>query len=338
MTLQIGIIGLGFMGRCHFETWAKVRGARLAAVCDIDPRKRAGDWSGTAGNLGGSAARTDLSGLRIYARAEEMFADPDLDVVDITLPTYLHAEYAVAALRAGKHVICEKPMARTSTEARRMQAAAKAANRQLCVAQCIRFWPAYAVAAEQVRTGKLGLVVSATFRRVSPKPTWSWKNWLMDETKSGGCVLDLHIHDADFVLSLFGPPQAVSSQGSAAGPGGVDHVITSYRYADGKLVTAEGAWEHTAGFPFSMTFVLAGEKASLTLAEDGKLRRHDAKGTNVLPVPEGDGYLHELQHFAGCLARNRPSSVVPPGAAAAGGTRPVITKGAATSPVPDTRT
>ena len=110
--LRFGICGLGFMGRTYFGHLRNHAGAQVVAVCDRDPQRRAGDLSSATGNIGpGEAERLDLSGVAAYADVAELIGDPQVDAVAITLPTPLHADVAEAALAAGKHVICEKPMA-----------------------------------------------------------------------------------------------------------------------------------------------------------------------------------------------------------------------------------
>ncbi len=312
MSVNIGIIGLGFMGKMHFETYAKIKGAKVTAIADVDVRKRSGDWSAIGGNIGAAGKRQNLHGIHCYEDAAEMLKDPAVDVVDITLPTYLHARWAIRALKSGHDVICEKPMALKSAEAAAMIAAARAARRRLFVAQCIRFWPAYARARTLVKSKKFGKVVSAVFTRVSPRPTWSWQGWLEDHRLSGADALDLHIHDADFVLYLLGQPRSVLSRAVKNKNGGLDHITTFYDYAPGTLIQAEGAWEYNAGFPFSMAFRIALEKASLVFDARG-LWLCPAKGpAKPVAVAEGDGYVHELKHFLECIRRKCVSPIVPP--------------------------
>jgi predicted dehydrogenase len=318
MTVKIGLIGIGFMGKCHFESYAGIPGAKVVALCDIDKQKLSGDWSGIAGNIGGAGQKVNLKGIRLYTQARQLFADPNVDVVDITLPTYLHARTAIAALQAGKHVICEKSMARTSAEAKRMVAAAKKARRQLFVAHCIRFWPQYAKAAEIVQSGAHGKVLSAIFTRVSPTPTWSWKNWLMQSRLSGDAALDLHIHDADYILYAFGAPRRVTTRASGFERGRADHVVTTYDYGPNMLVMAEGAWDYAPRFPFGMSFRIVMEKATLDCPTNLQMMLHPKKGKSVaIPCAAASGYQVELRHFVDCLAKRRKSNVVSPASALA---------------------
>lgn len=309
---RIGIVGLGFMGKMHFEIFQTFpERATVVAIADVGRDKLAGDWSAIGGNMAMGGDRADLTGIKTYPTPDALIADPEVDVVDITLPTYLHREYVVKALNAGKHVLCEKPMARTTEEADAMLRAAEQSGKLLLIGQCIRFWPAYAKARELVLGQTHGAVVSACFRRFSTMPVWNWDGWLLDPARSGLAALDLHIHDADFIAHLFGLPESVTSFGGTLHPGGFDHILTRYAYPDGKLVTAEGGWEYAPNFPFSMTFAIHMERASLELASDGALTLYPVSGAPVkVPVAPGTGYQHELSHYLDCLETNRESPVI----------------------------
>lgn len=314
--VKVGLLGIGFMGKMHFNTYNAYRGSKVVALSDLDAAKLAGDWSKIAGNIEDArAAKVDLSGLKLYAEPAEMFRDPEVDVVDITLPTYLHAKYAVAALEAGKHVICEKPMAISLAECGQMLAAARAAGRLLFVAHCIRFWPEYKVLKQLIASGRYGKVLSASFWRKSSTPRWSWDNWLLDPARSGSAIVDLHIHDTDYVSYVFGLPAAVYASGAigAVSNNGVDAVVTHYVYPGGPHVTAEGNWALAPGFGFTHGFCVVLEKATIEMdLKGGKpLTIHPLKGKSRTPrVPKDDGYVAELKHFVGCIAAGRPSDVV----------------------------
>ncbi len=312
MTIKVGILGMGFMGNCHFNAYKGVKKARITALCDCDGKKLRGD-GGVVGNIGGAGQKKNLAGIKTYSDASRLIADPEIDVVDITLPTYLHAEWTVRALKAGKHVICEKPMALSLSDASKMVSAAHQARRQLFIGHCIRFFPAYDVAMQIIRTGRYGKVISAVFSRISPRPTWSWKNWMMNPRLSGNAALDLHIHDADFVLYLFGIPKSVCSHGAGSVRDGFEHIITSYNFGTKPLVVAEGGWGYESKYPFSMIFRFAMEKASLAMHADGKLMLYKpGRDPELVKVPAGDGYGRELVHFIECIGFGRKSKVVSP--------------------------
>ena len=309
--VSVGIIGLGFMGTTHWGVYRGLAHARIAAIADVDPRKRRGDISAVVGNIGGgdNSKPLDLSGVKVYKDAMDLIADPEIDVVDICVPTALHAEYARAALKAGKHVFCEKPLCRTAAELRALVAAAKKAKGFFNVGLCVRAWPEYRAAWEYFRSGKAGRMLTATFKRISPGVDGnSWKNWYMDDRMSGGALLDLHVHDTDEVNYFFGRPKAVRSVGSSvvSRNGGIDHVVTTYDFGDGRLVMAEGGWEQAKGATFEMSFTIVCEKATLKLDASGFniFLKNGKKVTPKLDVKNGPtGWHQELAYFVDCVRK-----------------------------------
>ena len=224
--VRVGVIGCGFMGLTHLKAYRQVPGAEIAAICDAFRLPPNGDFGAIAGNLGdGQALKLDMSVVKGFSDYREMLADPSIDLVDICVHTQLHPEIAIAALAAGKSVVCEKPMARTSAEARAMVQAAAGSRGFLLPAMCIRFWPEWAWLKQAIAAGTYGRVLAARFRRVAEPPGWS-KGVFLDGAKSGGALLDLHIHDTDFVQHCFGRPLSVFSTGYSKVSGAIDHVVT----------------------------------------------------------------------------------------------------------------
>src|SRR6185503_1675857 len=126
-----------------------------------------GDFTTVAGNINtGDPLKLDVSKIKCVRDFNEMIALADLDLVDICAPTAAHPSLAKAALAAGKHVMCEKPMARTSAEAREMVAAAKAAKRILMPAMAVRFWPEWSWLRDVIQKQEFGRALGARFRRV----------------------------------------------------------------------------------------------------------------------------------------------------------------------------
>jgi predicted dehydrogenase len=313
--IRIGLVGMGFMGQQHFQVYQGLAQGEVVAVADKLAERVAAVAPSVGGNLG-EAQGLDLSKQQRYGSLAEMLAAGGLDAVDLCVPTDQHAELAAAALEAGVHVICEKPMALTEGECDRMIAAARSNGRRLMVAQCIRFWPAYEKLTAMVRGGELGRVISAKFWRMSSKPTWSEGGWLLDNARSGGALLDLHVHDADFIVSLWGLPPAVLSRTAnlfSVGEGS-DHVRTEYLY-EGFACSAEGSFAMPASYPFDMAFEVAGEKGLLrfSLGDTPNLRFFPAEGEVSAPeVSEQTGYERELGYFLACLEEERePERVAP---------------------------
>lgn len=313
--LRIGLIGLGFMGRGHFNNYVRLEkeGApvKLVAVCDIDPAKLTGTDIIT-GNIGVGNS-IDLSGRATYTDYLEMFAREQLDIVDIALPTYLHAEAAIAAMKTGCHVLCEKPMARTARQCEDMIDCARATGRKLMVAQCLRFWPAYEYLKETIDSGRFGAVVSAYFFRGGSTPQWSARGWLLNQELSGGCLLDQHVHDVDMINWLFGAPDAVTANGRNVVPGsGYDAVSTRYRYSDNKIVTAEDDWTINGGYGFDMQYRLNFERGSLHFGQ-GKVMAYPVDGAGFEPsLPADDGYYREICYFIDCVKNDKPIEVCAP--------------------------
>jgi len=298
--LRVGIRGLGFMGRTHYKYWMALKGADVVAVCDANPNIEE-DVKKAVGNIGDAEQAIDFASVKLYADFEKMLSETELDAVSIALPTYLHADYSVKALAAGVNVLCEKPMALNVEDCERMIAEAKRSGKLLQIGHCVRFWPEYAKAKQMVDSGKYGKVIAAMLQRLGAPPTWSIDNWFLDEKRSGGVALDLHIHDTDYVQYLFGMPRAVCSFG-AKGPGGrLAHIVTQYLYDDDKVVTAEGGWAMTPAFGFEMSFNIVMEKATVVydLTREPALRVCPADSKAFTPeVEKEDGWFLQIAHFA----------------------------------------
>jgi predicted dehydrogenase len=306
--VKIGLIGLGFMGTTHFGIYSNLPDAQVVALADIDPAKRAGDISKVAGNLGsGSGATLDLSGIRCYENAADLIADPEVDIVDICVPTTLHKQFVVAALNAGKNVFCEKPLCCNREEMLEIAEAVKKSGKAINVDLCVRAWPEYRHAYELYKSGKAGKMRSATFKRISPDVDGnSWNNWYMKEEISNGAMLDLHMHDADEVRYFFGRPKSVSSFGARGitSDNGVDHIFTSYDFGDGTLVTAEGGWAVSKNTPFEMSFTIVCENATIKMDANGYNIYWKCGKTETPDVADAalpTGWHQEIAYFVDCV-------------------------------------
>jgi len=309
-TVKIGLIGFGFMGTTHWGVYKGMKNVKVTALADVDPVKRTGDISKVVGNIGGgdNSKPIDLSGVKTYSDGFELIQGADVDIIDICVPTPDHARLAMAALRSGKHVFCEKPLCRTQKQAEKIIAAARSAKGYFNVGLCVRAWPEYRHAYEYFKSGKAGKLYYATFKRFSPSVAGnSWKDWYMDGEASGGALLDLHIHDADEVNYFFGKPQSLEARGiNVVSRGAIDHVVCNYEYGDGRFVVAEGGWIASKGTPFEMSFTIVCEKATL---------KFDASGYHIYPVagkiisPKCNikagltGWHQELAYFVDCVRK-----------------------------------
>lgn len=311
--INVAIVGLGFMGVTHIKAYRKIKNARLAAVCDAARLPVDGDLSYVAGNVGDKdAVRLDMSSLKATKNLDELLNDPEIDLIDLCVPTLAHPKLAIMALNAGKHVVCEKPLARTSALAKDIVDAARNAKGYFMPAMCMRFWPEYRWVKEAIESRRYGKALSARFRRVGEVPAWGQEHFL-DGTKSGGAILDLHIHDADFVQFCFGRPRAVFASGLPLYSGCIDHVMAQYFVEGGATVSAEGSWAMTEGHGFSMSYTVVFEHATA----DFDCNRADAlrlfekkQKPQVLKLGGEDGYVGELQHMIDCIESKTPPSIV----------------------------
>jgi len=283
------------MGTTHILAAQSVNGLEIAAVCDSDERKLAGDFREVRGNSGSPAGQVDLSGAAKYRQIAALLADPSIDAVDICLPTGVHERVAVETLRAGKHVLVEKPMALDGESADRMVTEAELQGRVLMAAQCIRFWPEYAALRETLRSGRLGKFRGAVLRRRCAAPSWGvWE---------GGGAFDLLVHDFDFALHLFGMPEAISAAGYADDNAGIDLLHAILFYGGGVSVLITGGWLNRGEYPFSMEFTATFDRDSVEYST--------ASGAGVLDCPPRQAYAAELAYFAACCA-GQPNTVCPP--------------------------
>ena len=305
--VNVGVIGLGVMGTTHLDAYASITDANVVAVADRIAAKLRGEDrdKGNIDGQAGSGGGFDLSKVKHYAEGTDLIHDPGIEMVDICLATPLHAEFAIEALNAGKHVLIEKPFARTGGEAERIrQVAVKAKGMAMC-AMCMRFWPGWDWLKAAVDSGRYGPVRSATFRRVGEHPGGPFYS---SGERSGGAILDLHIHDSDFVQHLLGVPEAVTSRGYKKVTDHIDHVTTFYHYPDGPHVVAEGSWAMAKGFGFSMTYCVNFQNATAVfdLSKDKPLTLYEpGKEPVAVELEPGMGYVPELAYFIDCIQTGR---------------------------------
>ena len=311
--LKYAIIGFGGLGKVHFRAYPEVREKacteiKLTALCDI---RESVFHTQTATNLGDEKADLNLSAYHIYYSIDDLLDNEELDFVVTALPTYLHAEVAVKILNRGIHVFSEKPMALSEAEAESMVAAAKANHRKLMIGQCCRYEGKYVKLRELIDSGKYGKVLRAEFTRISGSPIWGWENWFMDESRSGGAILDLHVHDVDMIHYIFGMPKSVTSYATNY-KCKHDSVVTRYEYDD-VLVTSVGEWGCPAG-----VFTGGGSGAFVKMEQATVV----IKGREMMLYPEGgtatevtypmnNDYADEVIDFIDCVVNDKISAINP---------------------------
>ncbi|HPD29574.1 MAG TPA: Gfo/Idh/MocA family oxidoreductase [Phycisphaerae bacterium] len=314
--IRVGLIGAGFIGRNHFNQYEKMPERVTLIICDKEPDRREGDWSKVGGNIADSkGSKRDVSHLQRYSDWKQLIADPNVDAVDICVPTPLHKEITLAALLSGKHVLCEKPMALTVEDCDTMLAAAAKSKARFMVAQVIRFWPEYRFLRQIVENRRYGQLKALHLRRQAATPGYTLNNWVLNPKLSGGAVLDLHVHDVDFVLGLLGKPKAVCAQGHIKPNGSCDRIHAQWYYDAVPLVQLEGWWDMPGNFPFNMGFTAVFENGGvhwdmntgkpLAVYENGK-------DPYTPEIPTEDGYYAEIDYFLSCIEQNRDPKLTTP--------------------------
>jgi len=276
------------MGWIHYLATRRLQGAQLAAVCSRDPRKLTGDWRGIRGNFGPPGEQVDLTSVKKYDRLQGLLADPDIDLIDVCNPTDQHPATAIAALKAGKHVLVEKAIALRPEDADAMVATARQCGKLLMVAHVLPFFPEFAYAAQAIRGGAHGKLLGGHFKRVISRPDWSAD--IGDAARTGGPAVDLHIHDTHFIGLVCGVPGRVFSTGVLEGEA-VAYLTTQYLYGPGgPAVSCSSGAVAQKGRPFVHGYEIYLEKATLVY-ESGTtpLTVLGADGRSEQPRLEGGG-------------------------------------------------
>jgi len=309
--LKVGVIGGGFTGDMHSQCYkALSHRCEIKGIVDVNPER--------------SKELEEKFKVKIYRDAQELIDEKDVNIIDVCLPTYLHKEYALKAARAGKHVLCEKPIALTVKDGEEMVKATKKAKVKFMIAHVIRFWPEYVYLKNLVKRRKLGRLRSITLTRLSPRPIWSWQNWMQQPEKSGGAFTDLHIHDTDFFLYLLGWPKKISSH-AVKSKHGWDHVFSTFYYRNGAIASLEAGWDMPDNYPFTMAFTANFEKGTVEYNSrhnifniyktGGKIKSHrfanevTAEGS-IGNVASPGGYIKEIEYFLDLCSGKKVSKII----------------------------
>ncbi len=310
--VNVGIVGLGFIGMIHYLAYQKTRGAKVRAICEKDPKRLAGDWRSIRGNFGPKGQKTDLTGVAQYPEVDELLADPRIDLVDVCLPNEWHADVTTRALRAGKHVLCEKPIATKTADAERMVRTARDCGKMLMIAHVLPFFPEYQFAYKAVTGGQYGGLKGGFFKRIISDPLWLPDYYNPDTT--GGPMLDLHVHDAHFIRVLCGMPERVQTIGSLRGEV-AERFASQFDYGPGgPMVTATSGVIDQQGRPFTHAFEIYLEKATLQFDVGVPLTVYDEKGKSKQPklgsADPVDAFVPELNETVRAVRTGEPSTLL----------------------------
>jgi predicted dehydrogenase len=300
--MKVGIVGVGFMGTTHAAGWAET------------PARIVGFTAETSNEAGRLATHYKA---KVFSSLEQML--PDVDVVDICSPTHLHHEMALKAAAAGKHVVCEKPLARTTKQAQQIVAACQKAGVQLLVAHVVRFFPEYALAHVTVKEGQIGKPGVIRLHRGSYRPKKPAGNWFLDEEKSGGILMDLMIHDYDYACWIAGDVESVSArrvtEHHPEAP--VDYGLVILSHHSGALSHISGAWAYPPP-TFRTRLEIAGDRGLIEFDSDSTAPIHNlilklqADAPDVAlpssPVSESP-YTTQIKEFYRALAKGEAPRV-----------------------------
>ena len=307
--IKVGLIGCGFMGGMHAACYAALAdlGVKVTAVADVRPEY----------------AEKVANGAEVYATGMELIEKADVDVVDICLPTHLHASHAVAAMKAGKNVFVEKPIALKDEDMELILKTEAETGAKVQVGQVIRHWTEYVWLKKAVDAGTFGKIRHAMFRRLSSRPEWAWEGWIHQVDKSGGVAVDMHVHDVDFIRYIMGEPDVVKAHAHRDADGVIQQINAIYGYGKDVSVAVESGWDYPADFPFTADFRVKFEKATV-IGGGGVVNVYPVGGTAYQAELEeefkGDndiggnisslgGYYNELKYFVEGLQGKNDLSV-----------------------------
>lgn len=302
----VAIVGTGFMAQTHLAAYSRLQSADIRYV--------------VGRRLDAAEALAEGVGAEGVVDLDVVLADSDVDLIDITVPTPLHRDMAVAAFRAGKHVIVEKPIASDPSQADEMIAAARLSGRRLFVAHVLRFWPAYVRVAEAVKSNRLGRPLYARAYRLASPPRWA--AWLSDRKQTGGAAVDLGIHDVDFLNSIFGAPRSVQAWGTHCEDGIALQYAASIEY-QGLVAITEASMAMPDHYAFTSGIQIQFErglvehhfKAGGSSFEEGEavdttVITESGRPPEVLVVETNDPFEAQLSHFIEALTDEEEDLVV----------------------------
>lgn len=301
---KVAIVGAGNMARVHSNAYAGMPNADLVGIMDI--RAEAAEKLATAHD---AQAFTDF---------DQMLRELNPDVVDVCTPTPWHKEYAIKGMRAGKHVVTEKPMARTLEDCKEMITEAEKAKVKFMVAHVLRFFPEFAAAKTQIDAGAVGNPAIVRTTRGGGFPH-AWNDWYGNFEWSGGLTLDLIIHDFDWLRWCFGDAERVFAKGLAERKmEHLDYALVTIRFKSGVIAHVEGTWANPSGFAVKLE--VAGDKGLIDYSNKTAMpimiavKETEDKRQGVA-VPESptaqNPYFQELQHFIDCVEKGEQPSITP---------------------------
>ncbi|MCZ8516262.1 Gfo/Idh/MocA family oxidoreductase [Paenibacillus filicis] len=288
--MKVAVVGCGKMGVTYIQALTRMPGVELTAISDL----RQEQAERIAAEYGTSA----------YSSVDDLLADNNIQVVCVTVPSHFHKELVLKAAKAGKHIICEKPLALSPKDAEEMIQSCNENGVRLYVAHVVRFFPAYADIKRKVSDGVIGEVGIAHAKRIAGNPG-EGREWFLDPRLSGGVILDVIIHDIDFMRWTLGEISSVYALNHRTES--MDYAFVTLRFRSGAIANLEGC----LGSPdtFTSEVELFGKKGAIRHSNrDGiTLRTVLREGPHGSPVVNEQSpivhsnYWTELNHFLECI-------------------------------------
>lgn len=297
--LKVGVIGLGMMGQTHLDVYSQMPNVEVVVIADQDEARLLG-LTQAQGNIQGQAqGQVDLSQVQRFTDGYQLIESADVDLIDVCVGTNLHLAMAKAVIVKGRHLMLEKPVARSHTQGLELLALAQASPSFVMLGMCLRYWPAWVYLKQAIDEQRFGALKSLFCERLSSFPDG---DFYRSSQQCGGAILDLHIHDVDFISHCLGRPSEVVSRGHIGRSGGLDHVHTQYTFAGefkDAVVTAQGGWSMAQGYPFNMSYTANFEQATLgyELGDGEHLILYHGGVAQAVDLAAGMGYEHEIKHL-----------------------------------------
>ena len=287
------MVGFGGLAHVHASALAIFEDVQVTCICDIDPKKF--EAKNDDINFEMKKEELNLKEINCYEKFEEMLGKEEIDILVSALPTDIHADYAVMALNKGINVFSEKPMAISVEACQKMIDAKNISGKELMIGQCVRFWPEYEFLKSIIENGRYGKLWSVIMQRCGCYPR---NKWFLDGKRSGGALLDLHVHDVDWVNYVFGPnPDFMSAVGSVGLTGRVDDINSIYKYGN-TIVTVRGSWmQHV---PFHCNWIANFESASMEYRgewEEIRITDKDSSIKETVKISKPNAYNAEMRYF-----------------------------------------
>ena len=301
--LKYAIIGFGGLGRVHLSNLNRLSkegyDLNLVAICGTTAEKFKESVSLNLGDV--DCSDIDISNCSFYDDYKELIDKENPDFIVSAVPTYLHKEVAVYALSHGINVFSEKPMALNVESCEEMIKASKNNNAFLMIGQCLRFDSAFVKLKEYVENTTFGRVSRAEFTRYSQTPLWTWNNWILKEDKSGGCIIDMHIHDVDLINWIFGTPKSIHSV-MTENKVEAEAIFTQYEMKDGTLILSSADWSMPQKFPFEAKCLVNFEKATVVIKDNSVVVYTDNEV--IEETFDGESYFYnEMKDFVECITK-----------------------------------